>query len=118
MTRRKHEGANVTFDPAVAPNHFDSLRVSPRPYCSAAFKAAVECAATFVRRKNNRHCLTLPTAPNFWLGLILLYIFGLKLGRFPIASSTVTAKGIVLPALTLARLNQKPDHKRPESPRP
>lgn len=40
--------------------------------------------------------------PNFWLGLILLYIFGLKLGLFPIASSSVTAKGVVLPALTLA----------------
>jgi len=46
MTRRKREGANVTFDPAVASNHFDGLEVSPRPYCSAAFKAAVERAAT------------------------------------------------------------------------
>lgn len=44
MTRRKREGANVTFDPAVASNHFDGLEVSPRPYCSAAFKAAVERA--------------------------------------------------------------------------
>lgn len=40
--------------------------------------------------------------PNFWLGLILLYVFGLKLGLFPITSSSVTAKGAVLPALTLA----------------
>ena len=40
--------------------------------------------------------------PNFWLGLILLYVFGLKLGLFPIASSTITLKGVVLPALTLA----------------
>jgi len=40
--------------------------------------------------------------PNFWLGLMLLYIFGLKLGLFPITSSSVTLKGVVLPALTLA----------------
>ena len=40
--------------------------------------------------------------PNFWLGLILLYVFALKLGLFPVTSSSVTAKGVVLPALTLA----------------
>lgn len=40
--------------------------------------------------------------PSFWVGLILLYIFGLKLGIFPIATATVTPSGLVLPALTLA----------------
>lgn len=40
--------------------------------------------------------------PSFWVGLILLYIFGLKLGMFPIATATVTPSGLVLPALTLA----------------
>lgn len=40
--------------------------------------------------------------PSFWVGLILLYIFGLKLGLFPIATATVTLSGLVLPAFTLA----------------
>ncbi|MBP3721974.1 MAG: ABC transporter permease, partial [Selenomonadaceae bacterium] len=40
--------------------------------------------------------------PNFWLGLMLLYIFGLKLRLFPITSSSVTLSGVVLPAVTLA----------------
>ncbi len=41
--------------------------------------------------------------PTFWLGLVLIYIFGLKLGLVPIASSRVTATGgVILPAITLA----------------
>lgn len=40
--------------------------------------------------------------PSFWVGLILLYILGLKLGLFPIATASISLNGIVLPALTLA----------------
>lgn len=40
--------------------------------------------------------------PGFWMGLILLWIFGLKLGLFPIVSSTIRWDTIFLPSLTLA----------------
>ena len=40
--------------------------------------------------------------PSFWVGLILLYIFGLKLGMFPIAGGEVTLDRMVLPGATLA----------------
>ena len=40
--------------------------------------------------------------PNFWLGLILLYLFALKLKLFPVVTSTVTFSSMVLPAVTLA----------------
>ncbi len=42
------------------------------------------------------------TIPNFWLGLIFLYIFALRLGLFPVVSTTVSLKSLFLPALTLA----------------
>lgn len=40
--------------------------------------------------------------PGFWLGLMLLWFFGLKLGLFPVVSSTIRWDTIFLPALTLA----------------
>ncbi|WP_127010018.1 nickel ABC transporter permease [Veillonella sp. CHU110] len=40
--------------------------------------------------------------PSFWLGMILLYIFGLKLHWVPIATSTISFKALILPAITLA----------------
>lgn len=40
--------------------------------------------------------------PSFWVGLMLLYVFGLKLGLFPIAGGVVAFDRMVLPALTLA----------------
>ena len=46
--------------------------------------------------------------PSFWLGLVLIYIFGLKLGLVPIASSRVTPIGVILPAVTLAAVVMGP----------
>lgn len=40
--------------------------------------------------------------PGFWVGLMLLWFFGLKLGWFPIVSSSLSIKTIMLPAATLA----------------
>lgn len=40
--------------------------------------------------------------PGFWIGLVLLYVFGLKLNWFPIATSGTGFMKLVLPALTLA----------------
>jgi peptide/nickel transport system permease protein len=40
--------------------------------------------------------------PSFWVGLILLYVLGLKLRLFPIAGGEVSFDRMVLPTLTLA----------------
>ncbi len=40
--------------------------------------------------------------PGFWLGLFLLWLFGLRLGLLPIAAGTGGAAAVVLPAVTLA----------------
>lgn len=40
--------------------------------------------------------------PSFWLGLMLLYVFSLKLNLVPVATSSITFNGLILPALTLA----------------
>lgn len=41
------------------------------------------------------------STPNFWLGLILMYIFAVRLGWFNVVSENTPA-GVVLPVLTLA----------------
>lgn len=40
--------------------------------------------------------------PTFWLGLVLLYVFGYKLGIAPIATATVSLANVMLPAITMA----------------
>lgn len=39
--------------------------------------------------------------PNFWMGLMLLWIFGLKLGLVPIVGGKVSAETLILPMMTL-----------------
>lgn len=41
------------------------------------------------------------STPNFWLALILMYLFAVRLGWFPVVSGSEPA-GLVLPVLTLA----------------
>ena len=41
------------------------------------------------------------SVPNFWMGLMLLWIFGLKLGVLPIIGGDVSLENLILPTLTL-----------------
>lgn len=40
--------------------------------------------------------------PNFWFGMILMYVLGLKLNLLPILSSQLDFRNMIMPALTLA----------------
>lgn len=42
------------------------------------------------------------SVPNFWMGLVLLWIFALQLGFFPIVGGSVTVENLILPMLTLS----------------
>lgn len=42
------------------------------------------------------------SVPNFWIGLILLSIFGVKLRWIPVSGGTTDFRGLILPAVTLA----------------
>lgn len=39
--------------------------------------------------------------PGFWLGLVLIYVFSLKLGMFPATGQSIGLSHLVLPAITL-----------------
>lgn len=41
------------------------------------------------------------SVPNFWMGLILLWIFALKLNLFPIVGGDVSVENLILPMVTL-----------------
>lgn len=41
------------------------------------------------------------SVPNFWMGLMLLWIFALKLSIFPIVGGDITLENLVLPMVTL-----------------
>lgn len=41
------------------------------------------------------------SVPNFWMGLMLLWVFGLKLRWLPIVGGEVSLRNLVLPAMTL-----------------
>lgn len=41
------------------------------------------------------------SVPNFWMGLMLLWIFGLKLSIFPIVGGDITLENLILPMVTL-----------------
>ena len=40
--------------------------------------------------------------PNFFVGLLLMYFFAIRLGWFPVISREVTLQNVILPAMTLA----------------
>ena len=40
--------------------------------------------------------------PNFFVALLLMYVFSIRLKLFPVLSNSVSLRGAILPALTLA----------------
>lgn len=43
--------------------------------------------------------------PAFWLGMMLIYVFSIKLGFFPSLATLANLKSLVLPVITLAAMN-------------